>query len=163
MEKELLDNDFIVSKTDIKGNITYANESFLKIIGSTESEVLNKPHNVVRHKDMPKAVFRYLWQQLKGRKEVYAFVKNRTFDGGYYWVFANISISYDLSGNTIGYYSVRRKIGKKAKEVIIALYAKMLEVEKAQGVDASWKIIEDILKKENKTYNEFMIGIQGLK
>lgn len=163
MEKELNEYDFIVSKTDTRGNITYANESFIKIIYAKESDILNKPHNIVRHPDMPKAVFKYLWQQLKARKEVYAFVKNKTFDNGYYWVFANISVSYDLNGNIIGYYSVRRKIGKRAKELIISLYKKMIEVEKSKGVDESWKIIEEILHKENKTYNEFIISIQDLK
>lgn len=161
MEKELSSNDFIVTKTDVKGNITYANKQFLDIVNAKEKNLLNKPHNIVRHPDMPKAIFKYLWQQLKLEKEVFAFVKNKTFDGGYYWVFANISVSYDLSSNVIGYYSVRRKVNPKSKSIIENLYKEMLKIEKTKGVDASFKILEE--KLQGKQYDEFILNLQGLK
>ena len=72
---------FLVSKTDLKGRITYCNEPFLKIVGAKQAEVLGKPHNIVRHPDMPRAIFKLLWEHIKDKKEIFAYVKNESFDG----------------------------------------------------------------------------------
>ncbi|WP_267525392.1 PAS domain-containing protein [Campylobacter sp. MG1] len=159
MEKELDNDTFIITKTDLKGYITYANKAFLDIVNAKENDLLNKAHNIIRHPDMPKAIFRYLWNELKDNKEVFAFVKNKTFDGGYYWVFANISTSYNLEKEPIGYYSVRRAINKNAKDNIINLYANMLKIEKLQGIQASWNYLRDILN--GLSYDEFVLNLQG--
>ena len=103
------EEDFIVSKTDLKGRITYYNQPFLKIVGATQEQLLHKPHNIIRHPDMPRIVFKLLWERIKAKQEIFAFVKNKSFDGGFYWVFANITASLDANGEIIGYYSVRRK------------------------------------------------------
>lgn len=107
MEEIILEKDaLITSKTDLKGNIIYANNDFLKYAGYEVSELLLKPHNIVRHEDMPRTVFKCLWDYIQNGKEIFAFVKNKAKDGRYYWVFANVTASFDEQGNIINYYSV---------------------------------------------------------
>lgn len=113
---------------------------------------------------MPKYVFKLLWDRIKNKQEIFAFVKNITFDGGYYWVFANVTSSLDESGNIIGYYSVRRKANPKAVEKIIPIYQKMLELEKlGGGIEASQKYIADLLATHNTTYDRFVNELQRVK
>ena len=157
---EMKKEDFIVSKTDLKGRITYCNKIFMSMAGYTEKELLGKPHNIIRHQDMPKAIFKYLWDTIKKKEEVFAYVINKTKNGDAYWVYANITASLDERGNIIGYYSVRRKPNQKALDAIIPLYKKMLEVEKTNGVEASFKLVIDILKEKGVSYDEFIISIQ---
>ncbi len=160
MLKELQENDFIVSKTDLKGRITYVNKIFMEMAEYSEDELLGKPHNIIRHPDMPKAVFKYLWDVIPMKEEVFAFVVNRTKNGNAYWVYTNVTASLDERGNLLGYYSVRRKPNPKALESVIPLYKKMLEVEKSDGVDASFKVLTDILEEKGVSYDEFIISIQ---
>ena len=160
-EKVMQENDFIVSKTDTKGKLTYCNEIFMDMAGATEAELLGKPHNIVRHPDMPKAVFKLLWDRVQSGKEIFAYVKNKSFDGGYYWVYANVTPSFDENGNTIGYYSVRIKPNPQALEVIKDVYAKMLSLESSGGVAASTKYLMDFIKEKGVSYDEFIISIQN--
>jgi len=160
MEKHMQENDFIVSKTDLKGKITYVNKIFMEMAEYSEEELLGKPHNIIRHPSMPKAIFKYLWDTVSKKDEVFAYVLNKTKQGNDYWVFANITASLDDRGNIIGYYSVRRQPNPKALEIIKPLYAKMLQVEKSNGVDASFKVLTDILEEKGVDYDEFIISIQ---
>lgn len=160
MIKEMKEDDFIVSKTDLKGRITYTNKIFMDMAEYTEEELLGKAHSIIRHPDMPKAVFRYLWDTIAKKEEVFAFVINKTKNNNAYWVYANITASLDARRNIIGYYSVRRKPNPKALEIIIPLYKKMLEVEKSSGVDASFKVLTDILQEKGVSYDELIISIQ---
>jgi len=161
MLRELKEDDFIVSKTDLKGRITYTNKIFIEMSEYRESELLGKPHNILRHPDMPKAIFKYLWETITQKKELFAFIVNKTKESNAYWVYANVTASLDEKGNIIGYYSVRRKPNPKALEVIIPLYKKMIDVEKSSGVDASFKILTDILKEKGVSYDEYIISLQG--
>lgn len=86
------ENLFIVSKTDLKGNITYANDLFIEISGYTEKELIGAPHNILRHKDMPRAVFKLLWDKIQKGEEIFAYVKNRAKSGKYYWVHAYVTL-----------------------------------------------------------------------
>lgn len=162
-QKEIGDEAFITTKTDLKGHITYANSYFLNIVNAKNSDLIGKNHNIVRHHDMPKYVFKLLWDRIKNKQEIFAFVKNITFDGGYYWVFANVTSSFDESGNIIGYYSVRRKANPKAVEKIIPIYQKMLELEKFGGIEAGQKYIADLLATHNTTYDRFVNELQRVK
>ena len=155
------DEDFIVSKTDLKGRITYCNQIFINMAEYSEEELLEKPHSIIRHPDMPKAVFRYLWETIPKKEEVFAYVINKTKNNNAYWVYANITASLDEKGNIVDYYSVRRRPNPKALEVIIPLYKKMLEVEKNSGVDASFKILTDILHDKGVGYNELISSLQN--
>ncbi len=160
MLKEMQQNDFIVSKTDLKGRITYVNKIFMQMGEYTEAELLGKAHSIIRHPDMPKAVFKLLWERISKKEEIFAYVINKTKNGNDYWVFANVTASVDEKDNLVGYYSVRRKPSASALGIIKPLYAKMLEVEKRSGVEASTKILTDILSEKGVSYDELIISIQ---
>jgi PAS domain S-box-containing protein len=160
MQKEMAENDFIVSKTDLSGKITYCNKIFMNMAEYSEDELLGKPHSIIRHPDMPKAVFKFLWDTIPTKQEVFAFVVNKTKNDNYYWVFTNVTASVDKNGKIIGYYSVRRKPNPKALEVIIPLYKEMIRVEKSEGVAASFKVLTDILQEKGIGYDELIISLQ---
>ncbi|WP_194726193.1 methyl-accepting chemotaxis protein [Noviherbaspirillum malthae] len=120
----LQDNRPIVSKTDLKGRITYVNPYFVEVSGFTEVELMGAPHNIVRHPDMPEAAFSDLWQCLKGGELWSALVKNRRKDGGYYWVIANVTPITE-NGEIIGYMSVRTKPTRQQIETAVQVYAEM--------------------------------------
>ena len=162
IEKEVVLNeeDFTISKTDLKSIILYGNQIFLQMSGWSEEELLGKPHNILRHPDMPRCAFKILYDHIENGKEWFGFVKNLRKDGGYYWVFANISPTYDNNGNMIGYYSVRRKPREGFKSIIEPLYKTLLNIEASEGMDGGVKAVEDLLNKYNMTFNEVMLKIQ---
>jgi PAS domain S-box-containing protein len=161
MLKIMNDEDFIVSKTDLRGRITYCNKIFMDMAEYSEDELLGKPHSIIRHPDMPKAVFRFLWETIPKKQEVFAYVVNKTKHNNDYWVYANITASVDVNGKIIDYYSVRRKPNQKAIDVITPLYKKMVEVEKSIGVDASFNLLANILAEKGVGYNELIISLQN--
>jgi len=154
-------NDFLVSKTDLKGRITYCNRIFMKVAGYSESELLGKPHNIVRHPDMPRIIFKLLWSRIQNKEEIFAYVKNKTKNGGYYWVYANVTASVNDKGTIVGYYSVRRKVNEQALPVIEDLYAKLLQIESRGGMEASQKYLNNLLKEKGVNYDEFIATLQG--
>ncbi len=123
VEHRMKAGDILVSKTDLKGKITYANEAFCSIAGMSEAELIGQPHNVVRHPDMPSAAFADLWTTIQAGKPWTGFVKNRSADGGYYWVKANVAPEYDEQGQLQGYISVRTYPTDKEIKDAAALYA----------------------------------------
>lgn len=163
-ERMLAEDDFIVSKTDPKGIITYGNRIFIAISGYSEEELLGSPHNILRHPDMPRAVFKLLWDTLQARREINAYVKNLAKDGSFYWVFANITPSLDHRGEVIGYYSVRRKPRPEAVGTVAALYRTMLDAERKAGdgqagMKASLAILNRTLEEKGMGYDEFVLGL----
>ena len=158
--KELFFNEdeIIVSKTDTKGRITYCNDIFIKISGYKESELLSQSHNILRHKDMPKTIFKLLWKKIQSGEEINAYVKNCTKDSDFYWVLANVTPSVDNNDNIIGYFSVRRKPTSEAIRVIAPLYKELLQIEKTQGVANAEKYLENILEKKELSYEEFIVS-----
>ena len=160
MERMMNENDFIVSKTDLKGKITYCNKIFMNMAEYTEDELIGAPHNIIRHQDMPKAVFQLLWDRIQKKEEVFAFVLNQTKNKNDYWVFANVTASLDAHGNIIGYYSVRRKPNAQAIAVVKPLYKQMLDAEATGGVKASTKILMDLLEQKGVNYDELIISLQ---
>ena len=107
---EIYDKNVIFSKTDLKGVITHVSEAFCKISGYTKKELIGQNHNIIRHPDMPKEVFKYLWDSLKKGEKVNLEVKNKKKDGEYYWVDAEFETYFDLNGKAIGYSAVRKDI-----------------------------------------------------
>ena len=160
MQIHMNDNDFIVSKTDLKGRIIYGNETFIKMSGYEESELLSAPHNILRHQDMPSIVFKLLWERLKNKKSINAFVLNKCKNGDCYWVFANVTPSFDDRQNVIGYYSVRRKPNPEAIKTIEPIYRELLSAENRSGMDASLRTLNELLDKNGVTYDEFISNIQ---
>ena len=155
----LEDDRLIVSKTDLKGRITYMNSYFVEISRYEELELLGKPHNIIRHPDMPRAIFKLLWDTIQSGSEINAYVKNLAKDGSYYWVLANVTPSFDKNGKIIGYFSVRRKPTQEALRFIKDLYAKMLQIERTSSMDASLKYLNDLLKQKRISYEEFIVSL----
>jgi len=160
MLREMNDNDFIVSKTDTKGRLTYVNKIFIEMAEYTEEELLGKPHNIIRHPDMPKTVFKLLWSRIQNKEEIFAFVLNRTKNNNAYWVYANVTASLDSRGNIVGYYSVRRRPNPEALAIIQPLYAQMIQAERSGGINAGEKVLNDVLTQKGVSYDELIISIQ---
>ena len=155
------ENLFIVSKTDLKGRITYANDLFIEISGFKESELIGAAHNVLRHPDMPKAIFKLLWERVQAGKEVFAYVKNRTKNNRYYWVHAYITPIIDTkTTQLIGYHSVRRSPSLQGIHVIEPLYQKMLNAERQGGIAASSAILENTLSQLKVSYDAFILSYE---
>jgi len=148
-EEIVLDNKrYIVSETDEKGKITFCNDYFLEVSGYSRDELIGKSHNIVRHPDMPKVVFKLLWETISKGKNINAVVKNMAKDGRYYWIFTEFESRRDTdTGEIIGYHAARKSISKHVLEVISGLYSKLLEIENNDGVDASQEYLVSFLKE----------------
>lgn len=153
---------FIVSKTDVKGRITYCNDVFIEVCGYEEEELIGAPHNIIRHKDMPRVVFKMLWDRIEAGEEIFAYVKNRAKDGKFYWVHAYVTPTFDIHNNNkiIGYHSVRRSPNRDAVKLIEGVYAKMLTAEKIGGMEASAKVLDETLKSLGVTYDQFILSYE---
>jgi PAS domain S-box-containing protein len=162
-ERLMRENDFIVSKTDLKGVITYGNRTFIEFSGYTEQELIGKPHNIIRHPDMPRGVFKFLWDTLAAKKECFAYVKNLAKDGSYYWVFANVTPSYNANAQVVEYFSVRRQPNRQAVSAVADVYALMIKEEQKAGprdaMDASLGLLVSLLKSSGKSYEEFILSL----
>lgn len=163
--KEILmrDDDFIVSRTDTRGKITYGNKIFIEFSGFSESELLGAPHNIIRHTDMPRGVFKYLWETLGNGNECFAYVKNLSRDGSFYWVFANVTPDLDERGKITGYFSVRRKPRGGAVSAMADVYRMMLAEEHRaghrDGPAASLAWLGQVLKQKGVSYEEFVLSL----
>ena len=154
------ENLFIVSKTDLKGKITYGNDLFIEISGYSEKELIGAPHNILRHDDMPRAVFKLLWDRIQSGKEVFAYVKNRAKSGQYYWVHAYVTPIVDSRKNEIiGYHSVRRKPASEALQTIKSLYTQLLDAEREGGLGSSQILLDKTLSTAGKNYDQFIIAL----
>lgn len=149
----------IISKTDSKGRITYGNTLFLELAGYKEGEIIGAPHNIVRHPDMPKVIFKTLWNTIQSGKEINAYVINRSKNGDFYWVLANVTPSFDNNGRIVGYYSVRRKPGSRSLQTIKSLYGELLSAEKRGGIGASEKILNEFISKHGGRYDKLILSI----
>lgn len=158
--------EIIVSKTDLKGRITYGNTTFLKYAGFPETELIGTQHNIIRHPDMPRGVFKLFWDTLQQGEEIFAYVKNISLDGSFYWVLANVTPSVNESGQVLGYYSVRRKPNPKAIAVVAGLYREMLAAEQRAGtrdaIAASQQILQKHLQDKQLSYEEMVLNLQAL-
>lgn len=160
-------DEIIVSKTDLKGRMTYTNNVFMRIAGYNEKELLGKPHSMIRHPDMPRCVFKLLWDTLEAKKEIFAYVVNMCKNGDHYWVFAHVTPSFDGGGNVSGYHSNRRVPDKRAiEETIMPLYKQLLAEEKRHsnrkdGMNSSYNMLLDLLKQKGVGYDELIFSLQG--
>jgi PAS domain S-box-containing protein len=158
------DDELIVSKTDLKGRILYCNTTFMRVSGYTESELLGAPHSLLRHPAMPRCIFKLLWETISDGREMFAYVVNRTRNGGYYWVFAHVTPSFDGDGTVIGYHSNRRKPLTGAVRTIESLYRQLLDIEsrshdRKEGMLAAYQALFDILKEKGVGYDEFILAL----
>lgn len=158
------ENEIIVSKTDLKGKIVYVNDVFCRVAEMSTSEVLDKPHNIIRHPEMPRCIFKLLWDTLTSGSEIFAYVKNMSKTGKYYWVIAHVTPSYDTNGHVNGYHSTRRMPTKKAVSEISEIYNSLIREEQKHsnprvGLEASYEVLESLLNETGKTYSEFVWSI----
>lgn len=160
----LRDDEFIVSKTDPVGKLTYCNPVFIEFSGYTEQELLGKPHNIIRHPDMPRAVFALLWETIKSGNEFMGYVKNLSRDGAYYWVFATVTPSYKPGTHEIiGFFSVRRKPDKDKLRIIESIYRDMLkaesQVDRTHAVEAGKSILNQSIEPTGLAYCDYILSI----
>lgn len=164
VEQTFKDDQFIVTKTDDKGVITYCNDICLKIAGYKEDEIVGQPHNILRSPDMPRCIFKLLWDTISAGDELLAYVTNKCKNGDHYWVLAHVIPSYDKNGNINGYLSSRRTATSEALDVIKPLYRELCAEEKKhsspkESLQAGMDKLLDIIKEKNVSYNEFILSI----
>lgn len=124
------DGHLIVSRTDLGGIITHANDAFVLMSGYDRAELIGAPHHILRHPDMPKVAFKGLWDDIEAGKKWHGYVKNLRKDGAYYWVYAT-AVPNVRNGQIVGYTSVRRKPSRTRINELIPLYAQWLAQEQA--------------------------------
>ena len=162
VERYFNEDELIVSKTDLKGHLTYCNDIFLSIAGYKEAECLGKPHSMIRHPDMPRAVFALLWQTLQDGREIFAYVMNRCKNGDHYWVLAHVTPSRDARGAITGFHSNRRVPERAILENrIMPLYRELLAAEKGhnsrkEGLKASLELVNNLLGEKQMEYDQFI-------
>lgn len=154
-------DEIIVSKTDLTGKITYANRVFMRVSHYDESELLGAPHSLIRHPDMPRAVFRYLWSTLEGGREVFAYVNNLARNGDNYWVLAHVTPSFDGEGRIVGYHSNRRVGDRDKIDKASVLYARLLQEERRHAdrrvaLESSVALFADTLRDAGVTYDQWV-------
>ena len=147
---------FIVSKTDIKGNIIFVNKNFCDVSGYSEEELIGAPHNILRHPDMPRAVFFLVWSSLLRGEPVSGVVKNLAKSGKYYWVIADFDVKKDSDGNIKSLTAFRRAAPQNVIDTMEELYETMLNIEKRRGMEGSLAYLEAYLEEHHMTYEEFL-------
>ncbi len=164
-ERFFNDTEIIVSKTNLKGHITYANTIFLDIAGYTEAEIIGKPHSIIRHPDMPRCIFKMLWDTLFEGHEIFAYVLNRCKNGDHYWVYAHVTPSFNMKGDIIGFHSNRRVPERHIiEQVITPLYKNLKQAEQQEqnrkdGLLKSCDLVTAMLADKGMPYEEFIMTI----
>ena len=152
---DIIDKNVIYSRTDLRGIITHASTAFSNMSGYSIDELIGKPHNIVRHIDMPKEAFKDMWQTIKLGKEWSGEVKNRKKDGGFYWVKAYIVPEYNIDGEHIGYAAVRHNITDRKE---IEELNKNLEQKIKEEVSKSREKDHKIFEQDKRIQITEMIG-----
>jgi PAS domain S-box-containing protein len=160
-ERLMSPDEMIVSKTDPKGVITYANQAFCRLAAMPEEDLMGQPHNIIRHPEMPRCVFKLLWDTPAAREEVFAYVLNLAADGAHYWVFTHVTPTYDRSGQVIGYHSNRRCPDRQAVTTVTGLYQQLRNEERRHasspdGLAASTRMLGELLTAQQLSYDEFL-------
>ena len=156
--------EIIVSKTDLKGRITYANDVFLRVAHLTPQETIGAPHSIIRHPDMPRCVFKLLWERIQAGQEIFAYVLNMASNGDHYWVFAHVTPSRDANGTIVGYHSNRRKPDPAQIAAIEPVYRQLLAEERRhedrkEGMTSGSSLLASVLKNKDLTYDEMVFAL----
>jgi len=164
IERRFDDGEIIVSKTDPAGRITYANRVFLRVSGYAEAEVLGQPHSLIRHPDMPRCIFKRLWDTIAGGNEIFAYVVNLAKTGDHYWVLAHVTPTFDAAGAIVGYHSNRRTAERAALQSIVPLYAELRAAEarhdnRTTGMEAGAAALDALLRDKRAPYDEFVLSL----
>lgn len=156
-EIKLSNKRYIVSKTDAKGIIEYGNDYFVEVSGYSETELIGQPHSIVRHPDMPRVVFKMMWDRISKGRNIMAVVKNLAKDGSFYWVVTEFEPKVDpISNEILSHTAFRKAAPQKAIDTMMPIYQKLLEIEKDGGMEASEKYLRGFLEENNTTYDDFI-------
>ena len=164
VERTFGSEEVIVSKTDLKGHITYANNVFSRVAGYRREQLIGAPHSIVRHPDMPRCVFKLLWDTIQSGHELFAYVKNLAKNGDHYWVLAHVTPSYDDKGQIVGFHSNRRLPTPEALATIEPIYAQVLAEEnrhedRRQGLAAGSNALQALLRDRGIEYDRFVFSL----
>jgi len=165
VERKFEEHEIIVSKTDLKGHLTYVNDVFLRLASYSESDCLGQPHNMIRNPEMPRCIFKLLWDTIGSGAELFAYVVNRSKNGDHYWVLAHVTPSFDANGQCVGYHSNRR-VPKPGviDNTVIPLYKDLLAEEmrhsnRKDGLAASSNTLSNLLAERKMEANEFALSL----
>jgi len=161
VEVILDDKKVIKSKTDKRGVIQYVNDYFCKVAQYDKKELIGKPHNIIRHPDMPKVIFKLLWEKLHKGENLYAIIKNLTKDGKYYWVVTKFETTFDNKGNVLAHYARRKAIPEKIKNIVGDIYDKIRKIE-AIDEQLAEDTFYEILNTYHLTYDQFFLELTGM-
>lgn len=149
-------DDVLISITDKRGVIEYCNEAFVESSGYEEHELVGAGHNIVRHPDMPRVIFKMMWERIQNKENIIAVVKNLAKTGRYYWVITDFIVKEDSKGNVSGYKGIRKPAPRKAIEEMVPLYKKLVEIEKESGMEASEKFLNGFFESKDTNYNDYI-------
>lgn len=153
-------DDLIISKTDKEGTIKYVNDTMLRISSCKLPDIIGRNHNIIRHPDMPKSLFKIMWDMLENGEDFYGYIKNITKYGSFYWTFAFVTPDYDEKENMIGYQSERRAPNPKAIVEISCIYQQMRAKENLIGVEETIEWFNDEILK-GKSYSTYIHRLQN--
>lgn len=164
VERKLGEEDIIVSKTDPTGRILYVNQTLLTISDFTEDDLLGQQHSIVRHPEMPRSVFKLLWETIQSGQEIFAYVVNLTKYGDHYWVFAHVTPSFNAQGEIVGFHSNRRAPDRKGVQSAQALYNVLLEEEqrhadRRKGMLSATELLQSMLADKQTEYDQFVFTL----
>lgn len=152
----------IISTTDKFGTIIYANQTFLDVCEYSIEDILGQPHNIIRHPDTPKLLFKVLWDNISAGRNFHAILKNMSKSGRYYWVITDFEVDKNADGNIVSYTARRRSVADNViKEHIEPLYQTLLKLEAIGGMDLSNRYFKNFLNKQGKSYIDYIMDITG--
>ncbi|MBO1884813.1 PAS domain-containing protein [Capnocytophaga sp. Marseille-Q4570] len=150
----------IISKTDKFGNITDVNQTFVDVCGYTANELIGKPHNIIRHPDMPKIIFKITWDNILAGRNFHAIIKNLSKSGKYYWVITDFEVGRNIMNEVVSITARRRAIPDYVvTDHIEPLYQTLLKLEKIGDMPLSNRYFKGFLEKQGKSYIEYVMSI----
>nr|WP_321462313.1 PAS domain-containing protein [uncultured Cohaesibacter sp.] len=159
------DTQILVSRTDKDGYITYCNEYFRDITGYEDRSLLGQPHNCLRHPEMPRSIFKLLWDDLEAQTDAFAYMLNMASNGDHFWAFTHITPSKDETGEVVGYEASRRVPNRTTlREVIEPLYKELHDIEsrfddEEEGLKAGSEHLASLLNEKSTSYRRFVLSL----
>jgi diguanylate cyclase (GGDEF)-like protein/PAS domain S-box-containing protein len=161
--QELVDDNIIISRTDLKGRIEYVSEAFCEISGYSKDELIGQNHNIVRHPDMPKKLYKDMWDNIQSDNSWSGEIKNLRKDGSDYWVKATISPWIDQDGQKIGYIGIRLDICDKKKVEKLAITDRLTQIYNRIKLDEVISAQLEVSSVNNRAFSLIIIDIDHFK
>ncbi|MCK5855248.1 MAG: PAS domain-containing protein [Sulfurovaceae bacterium] len=155
-EMKISSSSMMVTKTDMRGDIIYVNDSFSSIVGYEKEEIIGTPHDALRHPDMPEAIFLLIVKAIEKGDKIRAVVKNLAKSGEYYWAITDFEPQQEINGKVSSFFAFREAVLEDNIYELIELYQILLDIEKRRGVEASLRYLNRYLNENNISYREFM-------